>query len=484
MNIRKGASLIRPTKEQFHDQLDNVVAVLRQEMIDGLYAPETYLPSEMALAKRFSLSNKSVRKALRVLEEAGLIRKIPRVGNQVRPLHPQTTIRFCCSRTIWRDLRLDKLIDDFQQLHPRIQIQTVPYFGPIPEVVDDAHNDMDLISVNNHQFQELCRRGLSESFMTLPELEQTHPLLLELFRYEGALRGQPIVFGPIVLCYNRAHFEECGIPEPDGGWSWEDLIRSAAVLSGRGGRYGFGFHAVSENRWPIFLLQSGSRSEWEAPWESEALRLKLARNMSICKNMLHDRAMLPLYLAQDDKEMNRLFTEGKISMLLTSYPQMNDFFESEIDFDVSPVPFQYDPATLYFSIGAAVNRHSERKEEALLFVQYMASRRAQELIQAHSLSLPSCRRLLERPVASAQKRPDRYALFREILFTFRTHHDLHFSERIRLQLLSHMKEYWADLIDSEQLCDRVFTDICADSGTEADKKGDETYGKRAIDDAR
>jgi multiple sugar transport system substrate-binding protein len=457
-----GGVINRPSKERFQYQLDNVIATLRQEIIDGTYAPQSYLPSEMALSKRFQFSNKSIRKGLEVLEEAGFIRKIPRVGNQVQPLHPHTTLRFNCSRTILRDLQLEKLIDDFHQLYPRIQIETVPYYRPVPEVLSSEHSEMDLISVNNHQFQELVKQGLAETFAPLPQPEETHPLLLEPFRDGGTLRAQPLVFGPVVLCYNKAHFEECGIPEPDGSWTWDQLFRSATALSNGAGRYGFGFHAISENRWPIFLLQSGSRSEWEAPWESEALRRKLAHNMSICKNILHDRAMSPLYLSQDDKEINRLFREGKISMLLASYPQLNDFLESGLDFDVSPVPFQYDPATLFFSIGAAVNRYSEHKEEAMLFLQYMASQRAQEIIQAHSLSLPSCRRLWERPVAGRQKRPDRYAMFREILFTFRTHHDLFFSESLRLRLLSHLKEYWADMIDVEQLCDRIFSEIRAD----------------------
>lgn len=442
-----------------------MVASLRQQILNGTYAPESYLPSEKELSKQFELSNKSVRKGLEVLEKEGLIRKTPRVGNKIMPLPPQAVIRFACSRSISRDLRLEQLIADFHRLYPRIQVETVPYFKAVPEVLGKENPAaIDLISANVYQFQGIVKEGLVETLEPLPEPHDTHRFLLAPFRNEGTLYVQPLVFGPVVLCYNKAHFAESGVPEPDGSWTWDCLFNSATALSNGAGRYGFGFHVVSENRWPIFMLQSGGRSEWEAPWESDSLRRKLERNMKICKDILHDRAMSPLYLSQDDKEINRLFLEGKISMILASYMQMNEFIGTDLDYDVSPVPFQHDPATLLISIGAAVNKYSRQKEEALMFLQYLASQRAQEIIQAHSLSLPSFRRLLERPVAGELKRPDRYAMFREIMFTFRTHIDLQFSEGLRQELLRLLKEYWAGMIEEEQLCDLMFTAIRDDRG--------------------
>jgi multiple sugar transport system substrate-binding protein len=426
--------------------------------VEGTYPPESYLPSEIALSKRFSLSNKSLRKGLEVLEKEGYIRKIPRVGNQIVPPRPQAVIRFGCSQTIMRDLRLEDLIDEFHLLHPHIRVEAVPYTSVVPEITGRG-GTLDLFSANVYQFLEIVRQGLTAQLEVLPEPEDTHPFLLEPFRHEGKLFVQPLGFAPIVLCYNKAHFAESDVPEPDGSWSWDELIEHATALSNGAGRYGFGFHAISENRWPIFMLQSGSRSEWEEPWKSESLRRKLVKNMRICKDILHNRAMTPLYLSEDDKEITRLFVEGKISMLLTNYAQMNDFTNTELEYDISPVPVQHDPATLLITIGASVCKHAAHKEEAHRFLRFMASRHAQELIQSGTLTVPSYRPLLAQPVAGKVKRPERYTLFREIMFMFRTHKDLHFSEALRPKLLYVLKEYWANLIDEEQLCDRMFEAI-------------------------
>lgn len=439
-----------------------LIATLRQEILGGSYEAGSYLPSEKTLAVRFQLSNKSVRKGLEALEEEGLIVKLPRVGNQVKATLPRVTVRLGCSQSIKRDLSLRELIDDFNKLYPHIEVKPVPYSRITREMLDESEPGIDLITSSAFQFREMIHGGLVRHLEGLPEPEHTHSFLLEPFRHEGELFVQPLVFGPVVLCYNKTHFAERGVPEPDGSWTWEHLVRSATALSNGAGRYGFGFHAVSDNRWPIFFLQSGNRREWEAPWESEALRRKLAHNMRICKDMLHDRAMSPLYLSANDKEINRLFLEGKISMILASYTQMNDFTEAGVDYDISPVPFQHDPATLLISIGACINRHSRHKEEAGLFLRYMASQRAQELIQAHTLGIPSFRRLIERPVASAVKKPDRHPLFRELMFTFRTHKDLHFSYGLSQELLRCIKEYWAGMLDERQLCECIFQLIRAE----------------------
>ncbi|MDF2724063.1 MAG: GntR family transcriptional regulator [Paenibacillus sp.] len=417
------------------------------------------MPAEKGLAARFELSNKSVRKGLEALEEEGLILKIPRVGNQVRSQLPRVTIRFGISQSIWRDLRLRHLIEDFNRIYPHIEVKTISYSRILPEAARTDGNGFDLITSNIHQFQDMIATGIVDHLERLPEPPETHPFLLEPFRHEGGLYVQPLVFGPVVLCYNKTHFAERGIPEPDGSWTWNQLMHSASALSNGAGRYGFGFYAMSDNRWPLFFLQSGNRYEWERPWEHEALRRKLAQNMRICKDMLHDRTMSPLYFSENDKEINQLFMEGKISMMLASYTQMNDFIEASPDYDISPVPFQHDPATLLISIGVCMNRHSLHPEEAGLFLRFMASQRAQEIIQANTLSIPSFRPLMERPVPDVVKKPRRYALFREMMFTFRSHRDLQLSNALSQSLLRCIKEYWADMLDEQQLCDQIFQAI-------------------------
>ncbi len=113
----------KPTNKQFLLQLGQVVDELRNEIYSGVFAANAYLPSESALAKRFQISNKSIRKGIEKLVEEGLIVKIPRVGNRVNAQRASVTLILACSQTIERDFQLKRLLDDFHKLHPWIHEQ-------------------------------------------------------------------------------------------------------------------------------------------------------------------------------------------------------------------------------------------------------------------------------------------------------------------------------------------------------------------------
>ena len=59
--------------------------VLRQQITDGAYSPNTPLPTEMALSAQFNLSRVTVRRALEMLEREGLVVRRQGVGTFPAP---------------------------------------------------------------------------------------------------------------------------------------------------------------------------------------------------------------------------------------------------------------------------------------------------------------------------------------------------------------------------------------------------------------
>jgi multiple sugar transport system substrate-binding protein len=39
------------------------------------------------------------------------------------------------------------------------------------------------------------------------------------------------MFSPAILCYNRDHFTEKALLEPDSSWSWDELFETAEKLA-------------------------------------------------------------------------------------------------------------------------------------------------------------------------------------------------------------------------------------------------------------
>lgn len=61
-----------------------IYTVLRKEVLDGIYQPGEYLPSERELCERFQVERITVRKALELLVEDNLVVKHPGIGTCVR----------------------------------------------------------------------------------------------------------------------------------------------------------------------------------------------------------------------------------------------------------------------------------------------------------------------------------------------------------------------------------------------------------------
>ncbi len=69
-----------------------VVEQIEASILDGHYSPGDNLPSELQLKEMFKTSRGTVREALRVLEEKGLIEIKPGAGGG-RPLRSRNTIK-------------------------------------------------------------------------------------------------------------------------------------------------------------------------------------------------------------------------------------------------------------------------------------------------------------------------------------------------------------------------------------------------------
>jgi len=225
----------RPTNEQFRKQLKDLVDTLRREISEGVYAQAGKLPPEKLLAARFGLSNNSVRKGLEQLVEEGLIEKVPRVGNRVRQAQAgrePVELTIGCYPAALRSLELTVLLEDIQRQFPWISIRVKTDIG-VPEIAENV----DVVLIDHFQFWQMVEIGRVSCFEALSSegAAGVYPQLKELFVHEGRNWLRPIIFSPIVLCYNKAHFRECGLEEPGRQLDMErvDPSRRAVVRQQR-----------------------------------------------------------------------------------------------------------------------------------------------------------------------------------------------------------------------------------------------------------
>jgi multiple sugar transport system substrate-binding protein len=455
----------KTSREEFKNKLDQFIETTKDQIIAGEFPVGEYLPSELALAERFDLSKNSVRKGLDELVKKGLIVKKSRIGNLVVSNKPydQMILRLGYYPSIKQELALSRVIQRFEEKFPLIKVQTIalPYDHYQQTVYDFFVNDIiDVVTINYNDF---CGFGdiNEELFEPLESDRNVYPFLEKAFQRKE-LYVKPFIFSPIVLCYNQQHFKEAGLAVPDSGWNWSDVIKSANEITqnkGAGRHCGFYFHSLSVNRWPIFLLQNQVNFTKNASGAITFDKEKFMESVNLCKELFKKQEIVQNFLSDSDKDAEKLFLDGKVSMIMSSYFGLNQMIEDDCHYDIAPLPYLEDARTLLLMIGMAINKQSTRIEAAKTFVKYINSDECQEMIRTETLSIPAVKHIAEKTGGEKVYQPARFKMFREIIPTFRLYDQLGLDFEQLNQITAELRLYWSGLINSELLCSRILTKI-------------------------
>jgi ABC-type sugar transport system, periplasmic component len=446
----------KPSRTTFRKRLDEMVSQLREEIVAGKRAIGEFLPSEQALGEQFQLSKNSVRKGLDMLVAEGLIEKVPRVGNRVASPDEEgvQTVKFGYYPSVLQEGLLNRVLADFHGAFPHIRVRSIPlpydqFAGTVAEYM--RSDLLDVITINYTDYRHMAENGWTDLLEELEPNPELYPFLSGVFADGCANRALPFIFSPIVLCYNRDHFAEKQLPEPDSGWSWDELLTSAKKLSENQGRYGFYFHLLSDNRWPVFLLQSGVRFVPGSEEYDEGLR----RSLTLFRHIQRDRSLFPNYMSESDADAEDLFLQGKLSMIMSTYFSLNRFIGAPFAFDVAPLPYMGEAKTLLLTIGAALSRHSKVKEAARTFLDYMLSYPVQLNIRQRTLSIPANKKAAEWQGKEVMARPTRFHMYREIIPTFRKFTELNLAASQLQTVRKELKLFWSGMEDEETVIRRL-----------------------------
>lgn len=451
----------KPSRKTFQRRLDEMVELLRKDILSGKIPADKFLPSEAELGKLYQLSNNSVRKGLEELVRDGLIEKIPKVGNRVLPVEPEskTVVRFGYHTTINTETDIEYLIGEFHKRYPHIQVQTLSiptnHFYTFAKEYMDAHL-LDIVTINDYNFQLLEENEAVDMLEPVRYDPDHYPFLAKPFTCQGEQFVQPFIYAPLVLCYNRDHFAQNGLQEPDSGWTWTDLFRAAEKLAIENERYGFHFSMLARNRWPVFMIQSGMSFEPDESGNYNLYGTKLMDSLDICKELLTMKGVFPTVLSKSEEDAEELFAQGKVSIIMTTYAGLNDLRNADISFDIAPLPTNYDYKTLMIIIGLTVNRKSKVKEAASLLCEFLTSYEAQLMIRKRTLSIPANKSAAEWTGEEApMNRPSRFRMFREIIPTFRLSSDLKLKTKELSIVLREAQLYWSELHDKKTMCRNI-----------------------------
>jgi multiple sugar transport system substrate-binding protein len=447
------------SRRTFRLRQNEMLEQLRNEILCGKIANGEYLPSEKVLAQQFGLSNKSVRTVLELLVDEQLIEKRPRIGNVVVYVleKERITLKLGHHGTTLHEAALHELLTVFHKEYPDIQVQAITLPNNNSDVIKPYmdYGMMDVVTLNDCEFQDLVETGSEDYLTPLEKISDMYPFLSDAFTVDGQLLAQPFVFSPTILCYNRDHFIDNGLQQPDSSWSWDDVFETADKLTVDTERIGFHFSFAQRNRCALFLLQNGVIFERGAKGRVKLSGTPMLAAIRAYKELISNR-MTTLLLKQDANfRTEDLFAQGKLSMIITTYLSLNNIRNSGIHYEVAPLPYQTLPVTQLIAIGLAVNKRSPQKEAAQYLVNFLTSDKAQLIIRQKTLSLPSLKTAAEWSGQVEGYRPPRYPMYREIIPSYRYHRELGLTEQEWRTFFNEVFVYWSGLESEETFCSRL-----------------------------
>lgn len=234
--------------------------------------------------------------------------------------------------------------------------------------------------------------------------ESTFPRMVGVFTYKGRQYGYPANVAAQVLFYNKRLFREAGIPEPTDAMVWEDLIDLIRPLTVRreDGK-GFRQFAMLLPRFYVndVHLQFGASIFNEDKTHCVLDSPESIRAMQFYYDLMTEYQVVPTPMAADSLSGEggwgtgeiRWFANGRGATMWGSRWMLVQFrqypaIREEIGCVILPRPEGGDPACYVVGRTPGINRNSKNIEEALRFLDYLASPEYSEIVAMGADALP------------------------------------------------------------------------------------------------
>ena len=298
----------------------------------------------------------------------------------------------------------------FEEAHPEIDLELIH----IPSAsdyrarlgVDFAAGDpADVVLINYRRYAPFAAMGALEPLA--PYLRESDlisesdffEVATDPFKWRGQLMCIPQNISSLVVYYNRALFDEAGLPYPEDDWSWDEFLSLAQALTldtdgdGEIDQYGLGTEASVFRLAPfvwgaggeLVVLESGLRPIRLA-LDSRAARE--ATEWFVELQTVH--GVVPDALAETAESSESRFLNGRSAMFLNSRRGTPTARAVEgLDWDVAALPTGMEPAGILHSDAYCMAAAAEDKDAAWTFIEYANSPQGQAIVAESGRTVPS-----------------------------------------------------------------------------------------------
>lgn len=325
-----------------------------------------------------------------------------------------------------------KLIDEYERRNPAVKIN-------LEQVAEERERKLliqyasrtapDLFATSINAYRQFAYRNV---FITVDELKakygmtydmaRVYPNVAKMVQLDGKTWALPSsVNSTMLVFYNRRHFREAGIPEPDGTWTYDTKIRpelrekdfvwvmDRLTIKGRASERRWGFATA----WPQLFANSLVATSGIRLWDNDERPSRITLTtplmvdvMQFAADCVQKKGWMPAFSEVQQamgSSMYNEFVRGRISMYQSGPWEIirlrEDGPKQNLDWEATTFPrFAGRPLeALGEGNAVAVIRSTRHPKEAWDFAQYMAGEETQTALARAGQNQPAFRDLALKP---------------------------------------------------------------------------------------
>ena len=274
-----------------------------------------------------------------------------------------------------------------------------------------AGTPADIVLINYRRYAGFAAKDVLEPLG--PYLEQSAVIKeadfysesIAPFRWNGTLMCIPQNLSSLVVYYNKALFEEAGLPYPQDTWTWDDFLKTAQALTkdtngdGTPDQYGLGTEA-SIFRVAPFIWQNGGDLV-DDPVKPTRLTLDTPETKAAIQWFVDLQAkhhVVPDEIQEAAEDSETRFQNGRLGMFLNSRRGVPTYREiSGFDWDVAPLPRNKRQAGILHADAYCMPKSAKNKAATWAFIEYANSPEGQTIVAKSGRTVPSLKTVAQSP---------------------------------------------------------------------------------------
>ncbi|HNT26014.1 MAG TPA: sugar ABC transporter substrate-binding protein [Anaerolineales bacterium] len=308
------------------------------------------------------------------------------------------------------------LVDAFMAKYPEIDIELIHIPGQSDyrkRLAADvaAGTPANVVLINYRRYAAFAAKGALEPlapYLAKSEViaeSDFYPQAIEPFYWNGQLMCIPQNLSSLVVYYNQDLFDQAGLPYPAAGWTWDDFLKAAQVLTldsngdGVMEQFGLGTEA-SLFRLAPFVWQNGAEIV-DDPAAPTRLAIETPEALEAV-NFFVDLSVKYHVVPNAEEEASQTsedrFINGTLAMFLNSRRGVPTYRESaNFNWDVAGLPQGKEQASILHSDAYCMTSPTEDKDAAWVFIEYANSVEGQTIISGTGRTVPSLISVAESP---------------------------------------------------------------------------------------